>query len=261
MAFIDDLALIEVFLILVAAVLAYSGVRVWFAMRSNEPIALRKVLRSTAVPVGLVGSATLVLALWGEMTWPFPAGMAGYNIFFFDPLILLAFVLMGFAVSAYLSLKLQYVGVFAMIAGAAVVFYGWVGYTAHPAFTKDPFDTLLLYLGFGAAGIAALPATVVVDFYTGHTEHGKTPWLTGRANATSSGFRGLGTRAVQPVAPQVGGAAASPNETDLVFRMPKLLQAILLVFPVFVALAGIAAFWYFGVTLPGHLGAGAGAAP
>ncbi len=265
MAFVDDLALIEVFLMLVAAVLAYSGVRVWLAIRSNQPATLNKVLRGTAVPVGLVGATTLAISLWGEMTWPFPAayGLAGYNIFFFDPLILMSFVLLGFAVSAFLGLRLQYVGVFAMVAGAATVFYGWVGYTASPAFTKDPFYTLLLYLGFGIAGIFALPATVVVDYYTASVEHGHVPWQVGRSAITTH-LRSMGVRGVQSVVPDVTTSPSDPKASDsgeMVFHMPKVVQGLLLLFPLFVALAGIAAFWYFGVTLPGHLGAGAANAP
>lgn len=233
------------------------------AIRSNKPDVLRKVLRASAVPVGLVGGATLSLAIWGEMTWPFLAsdGMAGYNIFFFDPMMLMGLVLVSLAVCAFLHLHLQYAGLFALVAGAAVAFYGWTGYTAHPAFTKDPFDTLLLYLGFGLAGALALPATVVVDYYLSAVESGRTPWQIARSKL-STGFRGLGTRAAQSVVP-VGGSAASEESspTEMVYHMPKIIQALVLLFPIIIALAGIAAFWYFGVTLPGHLGAGAAGAP
>jgi len=265
--FVDDLALIEVFLLLVASVLAYSGIRVWLAMRSNQPDMLRKVLHGTAIPIGLVGAATFILALWGEMTWPFLTsdGMGGYNIFFFDPMLLLSFVLIAFAFSAYLSLRLEYVGVFALVAGGAVIFYGWTGYTASPPFTKDPFYTLLLYLGFGVAGLLALPASVIVDYYTTSVERGRTPWQVALSAASPrSRSRSWGVRAAQPTVPRVfAGSAATeqPPAEETAFRMPKILQALVLMFPVIIALAGIAAFWYFGVTLPGHLGNGPSAAP
>lgn len=258
--FLDNLALIEVLLLLVAAVLAYAGVRVWWVMRSHQPESLRRMLKSTAIPIGAVGFITLGLAMWGEMTWPFLAsdGMAGYNIFFFDPLVLLGIVLVAYSITAYMSLRLQYVGVLALVAGGVTVFYGWSGYTANPAFTKDPFYTLLLYAGFGLAGILALPATILVDWYMSAVDAGRAPWKLSQPSLAPR-TRGLGVRAVQPVGPS--GSAATEESTELGFRMPLVLQGLVLLFPVFIALAGIAAFWYFGVTLPGHLGGGASAAP
>jgi len=260
--FVDDLALIEVFLMLAASILAYSGIRVWWAARSNKAGDLRKVLKGTAIPLGLVGGVTLILALWGEMQWPFLTsdGMGGYNIFFFDPLVLFSFVLLGFAICAAASIKLQYVGVLALVAGAVTMFYGWTGYTANPAFTKDPFDTLLLYAGFGLAGVVALPASVVVDYYLDRVEAGLNPWSFS-TTATLTSPANWGTRAAQPVFPGAAPASEAPAPSPLAVRMPYILQGLVLLFPVIVALAGIAALWYFGVTLPGHLGGGAGAAP
>jgi uncharacterized membrane protein len=264
MAFLDNLALIEVLLLLAAVVLAYGGVMSWWALRHNDAKGLHKVLRGMAVPLAGIGIVTTVLALWGEMTWPFPAteGMGGYNIFFFDPLILFGLVLMAYAASSYLSLRLQYVGLFALVAGGAVAFYGYTGYTANPAFTKDPFDTLLLYAGFAAAGIFALPATVIVDYYLGAVEALKAPFTSARATRVSRLER-FGTRGVQPVAtgsPKQAPTEAAPS-TAASFRVPIWVQSLVLLFPIFMALAAIAAFWYFGTTLPGHLGGGAGAAP
>ncbi|MGA8542035.1 MAG: DUF981 family protein [Thermoplasmata archaeon] len=260
--FIDNLALIEVFLMLAAAIFAYGGVMAWWAMRTNNPKGLQKVLHSMAIPMGALGAIVLTISLWGEMAWPFLAsdGMAGYNIFFFDPLLLMGLVLLAFAISAYFSVRLQYVGLFALVAGGVVAFYGYTGYTASPAFTKDPFDTLLLYSGFAAAGIFAFPATVIVDYYLGAVDALKAPFTSARATAVA-GLRGLGTRAAQPVVPGAVEAKPVSETTTPKFHLPYWVSVIVLLFPVFMALAGIAAFWYFGTTLPGHLGAGAGAAP
>jgi uncharacterized membrane protein len=261
MAFIDDLALVEVLLLLVATVLAYAGVRVWLAIRSDQPDSLKRMLKSTAVPVGAVGVLTLGFSFWGELMWPFPASMAGYNIFFFDPLILMGLVLTAYAITAYLNLRLQYVGVFALVAGAVTAFYGWTGYTAHPAFTKDPFDTLLLYAGFALAGLVALPATIVVDWYMSAADGNRHPWKLVDPSSIRQ-FRGFGVRAVQPVVgASKAGTTSGSSSGRLTYHMPYVLQGLLLVFPVAMALAGIAAFWYFGVTLPGHLGGGPSAAP
>jgi uncharacterized membrane protein len=261
--FIDDLALVEILLALVAAIFAYAGVLIWWAIRQNDPKGVRGVLRGVSVPLGLSGGATLLLALWGEMTWPFLASdhLAGYNIFFFDPMVLLGLVLVGYSVSILLSAKLQYIGLFALISGGATAFYGWTGYTANPAFTKDPFDTLLLYTGFAAAGIFAFPATIVMDYFLGASDSGKQPFAFAQSRSRSSRIR-FGTRAAQPVVPGTAPSSpASPAAESVTYTVPAWVQVILLLFPVFVGLAAIASFWYFGTTLPGHLGAGAGAAP
>jgi uncharacterized membrane protein len=264
MAFVDDLALIEVLLLLGAVLFAYGGVMSWWAIRNNDPKALKNTLHGMAVPLGALGVVTTAIALWGEMVWPFPAAdnMAGYNIFFFDALILFGLVLLAYSVSAFVGAKMQYVGMFALVAGGVVAFYGYTGYTAAVPFTKDPFDTLLLYTGFGAAGIFAFPATVIMDYYLGATEALKAPFTSVRS-VNASGLRRLGVRGAQPVVPGAAtpaspSAGASPSPT---YHVPYWVQTVLLLFPLFAGLAAIAAFWYFGVTLPGHLGAGAGGAP
>ncbi|MGA8664038.1 MAG: DUF981 family protein [Thermoplasmata archaeon] len=262
--FIDDLALVEVLLLLGAAVLAYGGVMAWWAIRSNDPKGLRGALKGMAIPLGMVGFSTTTLALWGEMVWPFPSFMAGYNIFFFDAMLLFGLLCLAYAVACYFGTKLQYVGLFAMVAGGATAFYGWTGYTASTPFTKDPFDTLLLYAGFSLAGILSFPATIIVDYYLDHVDSVKAPFRTVELPAGARRARAMGARGSQPVVP--GGApSASPSkdvtETELGYHVPIWVQSLLLLFPIFMALAGIAALWYFGVTLPGHLGGGAAAAP
>jgi uncharacterized membrane protein len=263
MAFIDDLALIEVLLLLGAVIFAYGGVLAWWALRKNDPKALRNTLRGMALPLGVIGVATTTLGLWTEMVWPFPGPyLAGYNIFFGDAILLFGIVLLAYGVSAYLGAKMQYVGIFALVAGGVVAFYGFTGYTATPAFTKDPYDTLLLYSAFAAAGIFAFPATVIVDYYLGAADALKAPFTSTRAVA-ASGLRRFGARGVQPVVP--GTVEATPpsveGETKARYHLPYWVSVLVLLFPVFAGLAAIAAFWYFGVTLPGHLGTGAANAP
>lgn len=265
MAFIDDLALVEVLLMLAASVLTYVGLVGWWAMRHNDAKGLRNAIKGGAVPVGLVGGVTLALALWGEMTWPFPAAakMGGYNIFFLDVMVLFGIVMVAYAVSAYYTVRLQYMGILAMVAGAVTIFYGYTGYTANPQFTKEPFDTLLLYMGFGAAGIAAFPASIVVDLYLAAAEGVSTFWSS-VATSQSRVFTPMGVRGVGAI-PGSKAAEATEDEDSAKFtspyRIPVLLQLVVLGFPLFMALAGIAAMWYFGVTLPGHLGGGPAAAP
>ncbi len=264
--FIDNLALIEVLIATVAVLFAYAGVLVWYSIRQNDPKGVRGVLKGLSVPLGMVGVAIFGLALWGEMTWPFLAsdGLGGYNIFFFDPLLLFGVVLISYAISAHLSIKMQYVGLIALLAGAVTIFYGWTGYTASPAFTKDPFDTLLLYCAFGVTGIAAFPATVVIDYYLKCADLGRPAFSPLLQRTGTRSIRSIGTaRGVQPVVPAIAPAGSSANEPteSSTFGFPIWAQTLVLLFPLFAMCAALAAFWYFDITLPGHLGSGAASAP
>lgn len=252
--FIDNLGFTEALLVFAAAILTYAGLAVWWTMRKNDPERVRGALRGLAFPVGIVGFTALVLGFWEEMVWPYPAAIGGYNILFNDMTLLFGIVLLSLAAAAYLNLRLQYVGIFAFVAGAVVLFYGWTGY--HYAYTLDPLDTLLLYGAYGLAGILALPATIVVDYYLNTVSKSETAW---RSTTTTPSRRGaLGVRAAQSIGLAAVGPTNTPNTevstmTSLRYRMPIYVQLIVLAFPVIIALAGIAAWWYLGTTIPGHL--------
>jgi uncharacterized membrane protein len=258
--FIDNLAFTEALLVFAAAILTYAGLAVWWTMRKNDPERVRGALRGMALPIGFVGFTAIVLGFYEEMVWPYPAAIGGYNILFNDMTLLFGIVLLSLAAAAYLGLRLQYIGVFAFVAGAIVMFYGYTGY--HFAYTKDPLDTLLLYGAFGLAGILALPATIVADYYLNTVSKSESAW---RTVSTSPSRRGaLGVRAAQGIGFAAFGGATntestevSPKTSFLRYRMPILVQIVVLAFPVIIALAGIAAWWYLGVTLPGHLTPGA----
>jgi uncharacterized membrane protein len=256
--FIDNLAFTEALLVFAAAVLSYAGLAVWWTMRKNDPERVRGALRGLALPVGIVGFTALVLGFWEEMVWPYPASMGGYNILFNDMTLLFGVVLLSLAAVAYLGLRLQYVGIFAFVAGAIVMFYGWTGY--HYGYTKDPLDTLLLYGAFGLSGVLALPATIVADYYLNTVSKSESAWRSTAPNPTRRGA--LGVRAAQSIGLAAVGTTNTESTgvstmTSLRYRMPIYVQIIVLAFPVILALAGIAAWWYLGTTLPGHLTPGA----
>jgi len=265
MGFIDDLALVEVLIGMVAVLFAYVGVVSWWYIRTNKPKLLRETLKASAVPVGVVGLITAALGLWGEMTWPFNVTfgttnfLAGYNIFFLDVMVMFAIVCLAYAVVAYTGKHLNSVGVLAVVAGICTAFYGYVGYNLAPnlQYTKDPWETFALYGAFGLAAILAFPATVLVDYYLHHAETGQAIWQ--RSTSTLRLRTSMGSRAAQPVS-GVDSQEEIPAQT-LKFRVPIVLQLVMLAFPVMMVLAAVAAFWYFGVTLPGHLGNGAAGAP
>lgn len=255
MPFIDNLALTEALLLFAAAVMTYMGVTTWWAMVQNRPDKVRSALRGAALPLGAVGVTSVTLGLWAEMVWPYGLSMpmASYNIFFNDATLMLGIVLVAFAAAAYLHLRLQYVGVLAFMAGVAVLLYGWSGYGL--GMTKDPFETFLLYAGFGVAGIVALPATIVTDHYLANVAESPTSWRTS-VPATSRLAR-FGTRAVQSLGggPRSGGGESGSGGTGgvLRYRIPTYVHIVLLLFPVFMLLAGVAAWGYLGTTVPHHL--------
>jgi uncharacterized membrane protein len=266
MAFIDDLALVLVLLVFGGVILTYLGVAGWWAMRKNDAKGLKNAMKAAAIPVGGVGAVALILAMWAEMTWPFPStmGMAGYNIFFIDVLVIFGLVMVGFALTSYFSINFQYMGIFALVAGGVTILYAYTAYNASAAFTKDPFETYLLYLSFGVAGIAAFPAGVIVDLYLSAAE-GRSMFWGSVASARQQNLRALGSRGVGGI---VFGSEPdkTPSKNDdefptMRYRLPALAQILILAFPIFMALASIAAMLYLGTTVQGHLGSGPAAAP
>ncbi len=246
MFFIDNLAFTEALLFFAAALLTYVGLTTWWAMRQNEPDKVQASLKGAALPIGAVGFTAVTLGLWEEMVWPYPSVMGQYDIMFNDVTLIFGIVLIALAATAYLGLRLQYVGVLAFMAGVVTLLYGWTAYGY--GYTKEPFQMLLLYAGFSMAGILSLPATIITDYYLGTVAKSPTAWRT-TAPATSRLAR-FGTRGVQGFS---GGSRPEGSGSTLRYRVPMYLHIILLLFPVFMALAGVAAWGYLGTTVPAHL--------
>ncbi len=173
--FKDDLTLVLDLLILVSATVFYTGFFVWLHARRNDLERAGTHLREGGVLLGILGLLLGVVALWGEFTWPLPGR---YNLFFFDPLMLLSLLLIGFAVATWYRLPTHFVGMLGLVIGAGIAYYGARGYLVSA--TNDPFETLLMYLGFGAVGILSYPATLYVDwFVTGPRNTGADPLPSG----------------------------------------------------------------------------------
>jgi putative membrane protein len=231
MAFVDFLAFQQVTLLLAAVLIGFVGVTALWAMRRNDVAGVKSALRGGAVPLGGLGLVATSLAVWAEIAWPLPGS---YNILFTDIYLLFGLTLVMLAVTMALSLKLQYVGLFALVAGAVTIGYGWNGYVLH--MTKEPFETFLLYGAFGLSAILAFPA--------------RTSVAVARRRPSIQGA----SRAVQPVVP---GMTTDTTESDATFvanfRLPIYAWAPVLVFVGMVALAGIAAIFYLDSTVPAHL--------
>jgi len=239
MAFVDDLGFVVALILAGAAVLSWTSVKVFLAMYQNNPTKLRASLRGSAVPVGVIGVIAGAMGLDIEFTWPFPASfnLGSYNIFFGDVLMLFAMVTVVYAVVTFYGLKLEYAGVFGFVAGVMTAWYGYWGYTTlvKPGvlgLTKDPLETFLLYGAFAAAGVFSLPAALAVDWFLDHPGPTWTPIsLSGRPTP-----------------------APTADETkEARFRLPAYVYLLVVWFPIFVTLAAIAAWFYMGDILPGHL--------
>ena len=214
MPFVDDLTLILDLLILVAGTVFYTGFFVWLHSRRKDPVRALSHLRQGSFLMALLGGLIGVIGLWGEFTWPLPGP---YNLYFFDPLMMLALLLVGFGVTVRLGQPTHFVGMLGVIIGGGVMYYGARAY--YLSLTKDPFETLLLYLGFGGVAILSYPVTLFVDWFV--------------------------------VGPRNSSVAPLPSDEQPTY--PDLWMALLGLFLVVVVLAGIAAVVYGFSTAWSHL--------
>jgi uncharacterized membrane protein len=210
MAFIDDLSLVIDLLILLCAVIFYTGALVWFEFRRKDQVRAYSHLRAGAVLIGGLGLLIGLIAVWGELLWPisgFP-GALSYDLFFFDVLILLALLLITFPVLIWRRLPTHFVGMLSVISGLGVLFYGFRAYQL--GLTQDKLETLLMYMAFGGMAILVYPATLFIDWFV--------------------------------VGPQVPGADPLPSPPTP--NYPWLWRVLLGLFMLSVILAGVAAVLY-----------------
>lgn len=221
MAFIDDLGLIVDLLILITAVLFYTGAMVFFEYYRKDTARAYAHLRGGATLLGLLGAVIGVFALWGELTWPiagFPTALS-YDLFFFDALTLLAILLIAFALCVRFKQPTHLVGMLGVIIGLGILFYGFRAYQLN--LTLEPLETLLMYLAFGVVSIGAYPMTLFVDWFV--------------------------------VGPNVPGADPLPSSPTP--KYPLLWMILFFLFMLAVLLAGLAAVFYGIDIVWGHLGA------
>jgi uncharacterized membrane protein len=244
-AFVDDLGLVVALILAGAAVFAYASIRAFMSMLRNDPAQLRAGLKASAVPVGIIGVAALAMGLFVEFTWPFllSDGLGSYDIFFGDVIMLYAMVMLVYSIVAFYGLKLEYAGLFGFVAGVMTAWYGYWGYTTLVSpgvlgLTKDPLETFLLYGAFAAAGVFSLPAALAVDWYLDHPGRTFTP--------ISISLRPAAERAEE-------AREQSDTYGNVRFHIPSYVYLLTVWFPIFMILAAIAAWFYLGDILPGHL--------
>ncbi|HYA57389.1 MAG TPA: DUF981 family protein [Thermoplasmata archaeon] len=252
MAFIDFLALQEGLLLMAAALVGYVGAIAYLAMRRNDAAAFRSALKGAAAPIGMLGAVTTILAVWGELVWQYPGPyLLAYNIYFNDVYTLFGLTLVALAVSMGFSLKLQYAGLFALVAGGITIAYGWNGWQL--GLTKEPFDTFLLFGAFGLAGILAFPVTVMTDHFAAHPD-GTAFAFAWKTQVRRSLSIQSSARAAQPIVPMsTDGKPDTSRAIRLPFRLPIWVTLSTLAFIVVMGLAAFAALYFLDTTLPAHL--------
>ncbi len=223
MAFIDDLSVIVDLLVLVAVVIFYTGFLVWFhTLYRKDPARAYAHLREGGFVLGLLGGILGLFALWGEFVWPLTIATPGgdltvYNVFFGDPLILIAVLLVAFGFAVWAKLPTHFIGVMAVASGGGVIYYGYIGY--QNSLTLDHLETFLLFIAWGALAIGSYGATLFVDWF-----------VIGAQN------------------PSAGPLASSTTPA-----YPRMWTVLIFAFLVVVILAGIAAIWYGQDIVWGHL--------
>lgn len=224
MSFIDDLSVIVDLLVLVAVAIFYTGFLVWYhSIRRKDPARAYAHLREGGFVLALLGAILGLFAIWGEFVWPLtialPIGdLTVYNIFFFDPLILISFLLVAFGAAVWAKLPTHFVGVLGVVSGGGVIYYGYLGYGNN--LTLDHLETFLLFLAWGAMAIGSYGATLFVDWFVISTQN-----------------------------PSAGPLASSTTPA-----YPRMWTALIFAFLVLAVLAGIAAIWYGQDIIWGHLG-------
>jgi putative membrane protein len=160
MAGADNLSVVVDLMILLAVAVFYTGVQVWFNFRHKDTERAYTALRGGAAMIGILGGVLGLLAIWGEMNFPLPGA---YNVFFFDPLLMLAFLTVSFALAVWLKLPTNFVGILGVITGSGVIYYGIHAYQL--GLTQDPFETLLMYGAFGGLALLTFIPTFFVDWF------------------------------------------------------------------------------------------------
>jgi putative membrane protein len=243
--FIDDLGFVVALILAGAALLTFTSIRAFWHILRNDPTRVRASIKASAVPAGIIGMVALAIGLFTEFTWPYLVadGLGSYNIFFGDVICLFGMVMLVYAFVGYFGLKLEYAGFFGFVSGVITAWYGYWGYTTLTAsgtfgLTKDPLETLLLYGAYAAAGVFALPAALVVDWWLEHP---------------GSTFPKLSLN-MRPISEEAGeNRAAEEGSGKPRYRVPAWVYLVTVWFPIFMFLAALAAWFYIGDILPGHL--------
>ena len=157
-----DIGFLLFLLAFVAVLTLYMTLRVFLEWNSSKQANMYAIMSGGILPLGLIGAYFFIISVYGQIYQPLPAPL---NNLVFDPLISLSLVLIGFVWSIRANLKMEYVGLLALLLGAITMYYGYLGYTA--GITQSASQFFFIYLVFGITGILAFPVTLIIDFKPG----------------------------------------------------------------------------------------------
>ena len=174
--FIDEIAYVLFAIGFVGVLTLYMTISVFYNYRKNlkkkENIDIYGIISGGILPLGAVGIYLFIISLIGQITWPLPGS---YNILFFDPLMSLSIVLIGFAWSVSSRIKIHYVGLFSLLVGLMTIDYGITGYMI--GLTQSPLAFMGLFVTFGIVGVLAFPVSLIMDNQPGKTSSHPKLWF------------------------------------------------------------------------------------
>ncbi len=174
--FIDEIAYVLFAIGFVGVLTLYMTISVFYNYRKNlkkkENIDIYGIISGGILPLGAVGIYLFIISLIGQITWPLPGS---YNILFFDPLMSLSIVLIGFAWSVRSRIKIHYVGLFSLLVGLMTIDYGITGYMI--GLTQSPLAFMGLFVTFGIVGVLAFPVSLIMDNQPGKTSSHPKLWF------------------------------------------------------------------------------------
>lgn len=232
MVFVDNLGLELVTLPIVGFLIIHIFARAYMAGRKGNYNAIREVLKEGSVSLGFIGAFISILSFWGEITWTLPSG---YNILFNDTYLLMGLLLIVFSASVLMNKGATTSGFLSLLSGLFTIYYGVNGYML--GMTREPLALLLIYAFWGLAGIAALPATRVLDALTSsaRTFEQQIPTRTGT---------------VVPASVQMPREPSRTSAGGWLVRHPLLVMSV---FWIFLALAALISMYVALNTIPAHL--------
>lgn len=113
---------------------------------------------SASIPLFALSIYIIVSGLFGQFAWTLPGS---YNILFYDVYVMLGLIVFSIAWCMRSGMRLQYTGLFGLISGLLVAYYGIEGYMLH--MTQSPIALLGLYGLFGLSGVLGYPVTLMAD--------------------------------------------------------------------------------------------------